>query len=159
MIRKGLQIFAAGWFTAACFVSIYYFFYPDSLAKPVKPNQRPPDIQELEEEKIISFLEEKGFTVLNSEEVQELKQNAASDDKNNENKEASAAAVNAVLHIEKGMSSRDVASLLHQLNMIEDISSFEKEMNKSGAATSIQAGFYQLNSDMAEEEMINDITK
>ncbi|SDI87049.1 hypothetical protein [Alteribacillus bidgolensis] len=159
MNRKGVQIFAAGWFFAACIVCIYYFiFAPNTSAEPKNTsyqNAEKHSIQQMEEQEIITFLEAEGFTVLHNKEAEKLEQNKEPQQKEDSNDFPT----HAVLHIEEGMNSNDAVSLLHQLNIIENIDTFKKELQNSEAATNIQAGFYKVNSDMTEKEIITKITK
>ncbi|WP_158735099.1 hypothetical protein [Alteribacillus sp. YIM 98480] len=159
MNRKGVQIFAAGWFFAACIVCIYYFIFTSHpLVGPENTSYQDVEndsIEQLDEQEIISYLEAEGFTVLHNKEAEKLDQN-----KESQQKEASNDfPTHAVLHIEEGMNSNDAVSLLNRLNIIENMDAFKEELQNSEAATKIRAGFYEVNSDMTEKEIITKITK
>ncbi|WP_240378128.1 endolytic transglycosylase MltG [Bacillus piscicola] len=143
MNRKSIQMFAAGLFAAACCASVYYF------------TQQPADNQEeavtekiLSKEEAIVVLEEQGYNILTNSEVADLKEQS--------NRKVSS--VKALLTITEGMSSSTVVSSLSKLGMIDDERNFQHRLQESGAATKIQAGVYEINDQMSEEEIINLIT-
>ncbi|RSL30927.1 hypothetical protein D7Z54_23465 [Salibacterium salarium] len=164
MNRKSIQVFAFGWFAAACCIGLFYFFAPslahtdDTKTQETQQTPEPLDLEQLDQDTIISFLESKEFTVLNDEEREALEKSANDGQEDRETDETDQELVKAILHIEEGMTSKDVASLLNDLEMINDTPSFEQELTKKEAATTIQPGFHELTDEMSATDIIERIT-
>ncbi|SFL67253.1 endolytic transglycosylase MltG [Salibacterium qingdaonense] len=160
MNRKSMQIFSIGWFGAACCIAAAYFI--------LQPDQNETDIsaqsteQEQAEEQTssgtrnteehIASLESDGYVVLTEEEYSTIQEENVPSEEEETNE------VTAILHIEQGMTSGDVASLLQQLEMVEEGSIFQQQLQESGLASSIRPGQYKVNSTMSAQDIIHQIT-
>ncbi|MFZ4452026.1 endolytic transglycosylase MltG [Salibacterium aidingense] len=155
MNRKSIQIFAFGWFAAACcLAAVYFIWQPQSSDRAKEDFEETPVPQEnsMEEKEMIASLESSGYTVLSADELAELQEEK---DSRTEEQKPPETKVKTILHIEEGMASGDVASHLQSLEIIESADSFQEQLQESGAATSIQSGEYELNSTMTPAEIID----
>ncbi|MGY4690292.1 hypothetical protein [Salibacterium sp. K-3] len=158
MTRTSIQLFAFGWFAAACCLAAVYFLAPLQESPSDSPEQTTQEKQNgetnaMDEEQLAATLESSGYIVLTEQEYTALEEeNAAEPENGNSDK------IKTILHIEQGMTSGDVASLLQQLEMIDDGSAFQNRLQESGRASSIQPGRYELNSTMSDRSIIKHIT-
>ncbi|MDQ0299708.1 NADH dehydrogenase/NADH:ubiquinone oxidoreductase subunit G [Salibacterium salarium] len=161
MNRKNIQLFSFGLFTATCCLALFYFFSPTSAETDDSSNEQTttaPTLEEIKKEKIVSFLETEGLTVLNEEEMANLEQAANSAQDVPDEDEMNNESIKAILHIEEGMTSKEVTALLNNLEMVKNTSEFEQKLTEHKAATTIQPGMYELTDDMSFVEIIEQIT-
>lgn len=114
-------------------------------------------------------LEESGFVILPEEEYEKLaalqKEEKKEEEITEEKEETSTEKTDdpndhkKTLTIEKGMSSRDIARKLHEMNIIEDEHSFEQYLISQGYSKTLQIGSFELHDGMSYEEIANIIAK
>ncbi|SFP21966.1 endolytic transglycosylase MltG [Salibacterium halotolerans] len=157
MTRKNIQVFAVGWFAAACCIAGAYFILQpgpneaESSSQAGEPTEAP-NPAALSAEQHISFLESDGYVVLTQDEYNAVQEEDTPPEDGQTDE------LTAILHIEQGMTSGDVASLLQQLEMIEEESLFAQKLQESGRASSIKPGQYKLNNTMSIQDIIQRIT-
>ena len=66
---------------------------------------------------------------------------------------------NTVLHIQSGMTSRDISISLEQAGIIQNKQDFEDYLTAQDLSGKIQIGQYELNSSMSLKEIAAIITK
>ncbi|SDH49375.1 YceG-like family protein [Alteribacillus persepolensis] len=158
MNKYGIRMFAAGWFTAACIVLIYQWLFAVDQGKTSASTHPAPQenagsaAADMSEDNMISLLEQGGYVVAEKTNTASTSSNSDTDEKYEE------PPYQAVLHIESGMTSSETAAILQRLKLIDDVAAFENSLREQEAATSIQAGFYDLHSNMTAEEIITSIT-
>ncbi|MFD2704264.1 hypothetical protein [Salibacterium lacus] len=158
MNRKSMQIFSIGWFGAACCIAAAYFLLQpgqnetESSAQSTEQAEEQTSSGTWNTEEHIASLESDGYVVMTEEEYSTIQEENTPPEEEETNE------ITAILHIEPGMTSGDVASLLQQLEMVEEASAFQQKLQSSGRASSIRPGQYKVNSTMSAQEIINQIT-
>ncbi|MFO7819726.1 MAG: hypothetical protein R6V17_05750 [Halanaerobacter sp.] len=71
---------------------------------------------------------------------------------------SSASSPQVTIEIPPGVSSREVANLLHKNNLIQDEKSFIKLLTKFNLANKIMAGSYQFRTDISPSELLLSLT-
>lgn len=70
-----------------------------------------------------------------------------------------AAAVPKLIEVKKGMTTADVANMLHEKGLVKNPFSFRLEARINGLATKIQAGIYQIEGGMSNREIVEVLAK
>lgn len=89
----------------------------------------------------------------------ESEKEAVEDTESNEIEEDEAQVITFTLHIEEGMTSKDVATTLENEKIISDSEEFNRYLTDNRFSNKIQVGEYQLDAEMSHETIANTITK
>lgn len=174
---NSLTVFSAGILITTSIFSAAYFYLKNEI-----PNNESETNNNLpSEETIIAQLEEKGYVVMNEEELSQLKnlenseseETVANEDKDiNGNSETGQSEVNdedtgtskeeqnspkeISITVSPGMTSYDIGKQLSAAGFIDiDAFTFSKEVDKRGLASRLQLGNYTVKSTMTIEDIIS----
>ncbi|MFB5662058.1 endolytic transglycosylase MltG [Alteribacillus sp. HJP-4] len=154
MKKKTIRKLAAGWFSATCCMALFYFASgPTGATESTQTSSVPESrLQSQEtaitEEEMINELEKMNYTVTSNENGEDEESQSSENGKT----------IHSILHVEEGMTSSEVADSLQRLQIINDKDHFSEVLAGQKAETGIQAGYYELSSEMSGEEIVDTIT-
>lgn len=145
MSAKGLQLFASGLFFATAVMGGAYLYSSNSPKE--SAGSSAPTVQDMKQ-----ALVEEGFIVTTAEEMEQQVEQA--------NTEMETKTIyKLVLNIQPGMSSYDVAEILHRSHIISKEQDFLDYIETNQLAKSLRVGEYELSSEQTMEEIVSAITK
>ncbi|PYZ92709.1 hypothetical protein CR194_13715 [Salipaludibacillus keqinensis] len=181
MTKSSLRSMAAGILLATfALAPILLFIEEDGEAVSQSPQSS--ESSELTDEEVDAFIEERGYTMIESEEYEELQRNLnrleahedelmafreeaeeaeesePSEDSEEEESSEEDRIYQLYLVIGSGMSSGEIAILLEDAQIIEDGADFRQYIEDNDLVMAIKAGRYMLDSSMSVSEIAEEIT-
>ena len=108
---------------------------------------------------LVSVKEQLAGLQLDLEHAQNGQTSPELDEKKEPTENPSSVSPNTVLHIQSGMTSRDISVFLEQTGIIQNKQDFEDYLTAQDLTGKIQIGQYELNSTMSLKEIAAIITK
>ncbi|MGM9925741.1 MAG: aminodeoxychorismate lyase [Bacillus sp. (in: firmicutes)] len=152
-----LRSFALGLMSATAVCGAVYFLGPDDTKKSEAPKEVVKE--ELTEEEMKNKLLDSGYVVLTKEELQTQIEDAKASQETPAEKKEEEGVYNTVITITPGMTTGDVADALINANIIKNKQYFVKAVERKGLVQKLRPGAYEVNSNMALEELLATIYK
>lgn len=149
MTKKGLRGISIGLFIATLILA-YIYFFQSIEAETMEREEEVPQLS-LSSEEMMLHLEQQGFIVLEEEEYNLLLKTKVDSDEHEV--ELEEVPHYAIVTVESGMTSTDVAKKLEEAQIIESHEDFIAYLIEHQLAYIINVGEYHLTSDMTFEQL------